>query len=270
MKRTIITLFLLFFATPCLAGQNLVETTSNFIKRPQIGTTWSVNPEGFFVVDMVIKDSPAELAGIKPNDLIIEVDGIRFNDRREWNRLVDKYVKHNRPITLTIKRSGQKKKFQVLPKIVESRPTIMKLMELVDTQKVALAVIVNDARINVPQPANFVLDVWKESIKKSLLVTFESSVISGLGNNENFSLVERNTGVKIIKEFEFGQSELLSEEMRAKIINITYATHFGMIEYSRTSAGRGYYIDEITTRLIDIYTGRILAVDIQRNKYKAL
>ena len=252
----------------CSAGQTLVEATNNYIKRPQLGTTWSVNPAGFFAVDLVTKDSPAELAGIKPNDLILEVDGLKFHNRVEWNHLVSKYVNNNRLITLTIKRSGQTKKVQVRPKIVESRPTILKLLELVDTQKVALAVFVNHVRINYQQPANFVLDVWKESIYKSLLGAFESSVLSGLGNNENFSMIDRNTGIKIKEEFEFGQSELLTEEMRKVIGNMKGATHLGMIEYSRSSAGKGYYSDEITTRLIDIETGRILAVDNQKNKYK--
>jgi len=269
MKSIIILpLLFLFLAVQCLAGQTLVETTNNFIKRPQLGTTWSVSPEGFYVVDMVIKDSPAELSGIKPNDLIIEVDGIKFNDRKEWNRLVNKYVKNNRPITLTIKRNGHKKKFQVMPKIVESRTTILKLMELVDTNKVALAVIVNNVRNDLPPPMKFVFEGWKESIHKSLLVKFESSVLSALGNNDNFTLVDRNTGVKINQEFEFGESELLTEEMRAKIGNMRGVTHLVLIEYSRTSAGRGYYIDEITTRLIDIETNMILANDMQRYKYK--
>jgi serine protease Do len=69
---------------------------------------------GGVVVDDVRPGSPAEKAGLKRADLIVEFDGERVRSARQFARLVQE-TPAARTVTATISRGGERKELQVAP-----------------------------------------------------------------------------------------------------------------------------------------------------------
>lgn len=68
-------------------------------------------PYGVLIAD-VLKDSPAEKAGIKPGDIILEVDGKRVEDNIKFRNTIA-LMKPGTKVTLTVFRDGVEKKIKV-------------------------------------------------------------------------------------------------------------------------------------------------------------
>lgn len=68
-------------------------------------------------IDMVIKDSPAEIAGIKSGDKIIEIDKIKTKDIYEINSLISD--KKDEEINLKINRNGENLDINLKPRYSE-------------------------------------------------------------------------------------------------------------------------------------------------------
>jgi serine protease Do len=66
------------------------------------------------VVEEVRPDSPAEKAGLKRSDVIVEFDGERVRSARQFGRLVQE-TPLGRTVKATISRDGQKKDVQITP-----------------------------------------------------------------------------------------------------------------------------------------------------------
>lgn len=70
------------------------------------------------VVEEVRPDSPAEKAGLKRSDVIVEFDGERVRSARQFGRLVQE-TPPGRSVKATVMRDGQKKEVEITP--VEGR-----------------------------------------------------------------------------------------------------------------------------------------------------
>ena len=68
-------------------------------------------------IDMVIKDSPAEIAGLKSGDKIIEIDKIKTKDIYDINTLIR--YKKDEEINLKINRSGENLEINLKPRYSE-------------------------------------------------------------------------------------------------------------------------------------------------------
>lgn len=81
----------------------------------QIGVTVH-DPEsgGGVVVDEVRDGSPAEKAGVKEKDVIVEFDGERVRSARQFSRLVEESAQ-GRPVKLAVQRAGQRLTLDVTP-----------------------------------------------------------------------------------------------------------------------------------------------------------
>lgn len=66
------------------------------------------------VVDDVDADSPAEKAGLKKGDVIVEFDGERVRSARQFGRLVQE-TPPGRPVKATITREGRRQEVQITP-----------------------------------------------------------------------------------------------------------------------------------------------------------
>ena len=79
-----------------------------------IGIRITDRSEGGVVVDDVAADSPADKAGLKRSDVIVEFDGERVRSARQFARLVQE-TPSGRTVTMTITRDGQRRDVQVTP-----------------------------------------------------------------------------------------------------------------------------------------------------------
>jgi serine protease Do len=79
-----------------------------------IGVRISDRTEGGVVIDDVQTDSPADKAGLKQSDVIVEFDGEHVRSARQFARLVQE-TPSGRGVKITITRDGQRRDVQVTP-----------------------------------------------------------------------------------------------------------------------------------------------------------
>jgi S1-C subfamily serine protease len=75
-------------------------------------------PPGGARIEEVDSGSPAEKAGLKAGDIVVEFDGERVRSARQFTRLVQE-TPGGRTVTLTVMRGGQRQSLQATP---EGRP----------------------------------------------------------------------------------------------------------------------------------------------------
>jgi serine protease Do len=80
----------------------------------QIGVTVRDAESGGVVVDQVREGSPAEKAGMKEQDVIVDFDGERVRSSRQFSRLVDETAE-GRTVKMTVQRDGQRVALNVTP-----------------------------------------------------------------------------------------------------------------------------------------------------------
>ncbi len=80
------------------------------------------------VVAMVTRDGAAAEAGIEPGDRLVAVDGANVTTFDEVQRYVG--LRPGRTIALTVERDGQKRDFQIVPKLVEDTDQFGNKMEM--------------------------------------------------------------------------------------------------------------------------------------------
>jgi len=80
----------------------------------EIGVRVGESPTTGVVIEEVQPDSPAEKAGLKRDDVVVEFDGERVRSTRQFSRLVTE-TPPGRSVTATIMRDGQKKELRITP-----------------------------------------------------------------------------------------------------------------------------------------------------------
>jgi serine protease Do len=102
-------------------GDQLAKTGS--VKRGYLGIrngpvtdelakTFNVNAREGVIVGAVLADSPAERAGLEPNDVILSINGKKVNDPKEIQQLVER-LDTGKPYAMHIIRDGKPKELTV-------------------------------------------------------------------------------------------------------------------------------------------------------------
>lgn len=81
----------------------------------EIGVRIAEGKDGGVLVDEVGPDSPAEKAGLKKSDVIVEFDGERVRSGRQFSRLVQETAP-GRTVKTTVLRDGKKMEVQITPR----------------------------------------------------------------------------------------------------------------------------------------------------------
>ncbi len=92
------------------------------IERPWLGVAYQMQEEGARIVE-VIPGSPADEAGLRPGDLVTEVEGTAVTAERPLADLILRYAPGDE-ITLTIKRDGRTKHLSVVLDDATSQPML--------------------------------------------------------------------------------------------------------------------------------------------------
>ncbi len=229
----------------------------NTVEVVRLGVmTYTISNE--LVVKDFQKESPAADAGVKRGDIIVSIDGRTITANNEFVSLMNnKQLGDN--VLLVINRNGQQIKFDIKPKVIKVLPTAMKIINLLlENNKVTVAIIVSEVKNsfrNVPAD-------WEDSMRSNLQSAYERGLLkmSDESGFPNLSIVDRARLKQILHEFQFGMSGFVSDKLRAKIGEMTGATHIVDISYSRFPSRFGQD-DLFNARLIEIETGKILAVD---------
>lgn len=261
MQRISILILCVILFSGCAGLRTLRETEEpegNFVEVARLGINIKIDIiNNEIVVTAVQKDFPAEIAGIKRGDIIVSADRKIMTDKKAFTSLMDNKQRGDH-ILLVINRKGQQIKFDIEPRMIKVRPTEIKIIKLLDeNKKVTIAVVVSEVKNsyqNVPKD-------WSDSVRNNLQSDHESGLLSGFGEDEKFSVVDRSRLKQILDEFQFNQLGFVSDKLRAKIGEMTGATHILDISFSRFE-GRFNDMDDISNaRLVEIESGKVLAVD---------
>jgi membrane-associated protease RseP (regulator of RpoE activity) len=234
------------------------DMTNNFVEQQRAGAVLQMVDKKV-VVKGLMTNSPAEKAGIKAGDVVLTVDGTAFPGVKEIVDHVAAKRKGER-VVFVVERGSEKRTFELEPVTVKIRRTLVALQSLVyGSKKVVLAVVVSDVK-NTFEMKPAVYTSWAEGIRNEEQTGMENFYLNNLGKNPNFSIVDRSRTRTILEEFKMGQTGLVSDAMRAKIGEMTGATHLLDVSFSRFKTSRGYD-DVVNARLIDIASGTVVAVD---------
>jgi membrane-associated protease RseP (regulator of RpoE activity) len=223
---------------------------------------------GEITVLSVKESSPAQKAGMIEGDIIISTDGKEGN--KEYIKSINKKKKGDK-VLLKIKRDNNYIDIEIEPQIIPMSVVALKLQEILlvdEIRKVDLAVVVTKVTTNLTVTKTFderARERWIENQKSSLLSSMERVILRTFGDIENFSLIDRGRLKTVLDEINFGESGYVSDTARVKIGKLTGATHIIAVEYSRYKSGLSYK-DSLTQRLIDVETGKILSVGIDRTE----
>jgi serine protease Do len=106
-------------AAPSASGQARGDDTGRALmmlagRGTEIGVRIADGPADGVVIEEVQPDSPAEKAGLKQSDVILEFDGEHVRSARQFGRLVQE-TPPGRMVKVTITRDGRKKDVQITP-----------------------------------------------------------------------------------------------------------------------------------------------------------
>lgn len=239
----------------------LEEQPQCMVKRPCIGIVVINNSSNECEITRVVRDFPADQAGIKIGDVITKFENVEIKSRYDYRRLLMQKSPGDN-IQLTIRRNGQlfDKEFQT--KTVAFYLDVMAISDILSREiPVTLAIVMGDINtVFAGSMAPGSLEPWKQSIKSQMISRSENQFMQAFGYDKNFSIIDRGRTESILKEFEFQQSGMVSE-FRAKLGKMLGATHLLIIDFSRTGPSKPSirYADAVTRRLIEIESGKIIA-----------
>jgi membrane-associated protease RseP (regulator of RpoE activity) len=256
MRRISLLALCFVLLSGCASFKKAQEPEENFVAYAELGIS-AKDEHGSVIVNKLNKDFPAELSGVKPGDVIVSVDGGIIKSGKElWDVMRDK-----RPgiaYSIVINRNGTIIKFEIEPRMTKYRPSGIKTLGLLlDNKKMSLAVIVSEVKNSFPS----VPKDWADSIRNNIQSDHEGLFLSAYGTSENFSIVDRSRLKQILDEFQFRQVGFVSDKLRTKIGEMTGATHILDISFSRFQGRYSSYDDIMNARLIEIESGKVLAVD---------
>jgi S1-C subfamily serine protease len=112
-RRVILSLLLLCVAMPALLAEEKKEKKKQ--KPSYVGVMLSAGKDkGTFLVMSVFPDTPAAKAGLKPGDLILEIDGAKPQDLQTAVKFIAS-LKAGRKAKFVIRRDGKEGAIDVVP-----------------------------------------------------------------------------------------------------------------------------------------------------------
>jgi hypothetical protein len=238
---------------------------TNYVPNYYFGFIIQQSKDGILIAEIPPYDgnNPAKVAGLQVGDVIVSANGKKLTAGELCRNVF--FGNSGQDILFRINRNGQMVDCIITPRLFEYLPPITKkiteLLSCENRNKVSIAVIVLEAKDN----ASFFLDAvsqydWEKSLKYGVQGIMEDHLLSVFGGNNYFSLVDRLNVDKILEEYKFIMTGLISEEARVKIGKMTGATHLITITYQRTKKNDSCAFN-VNARLIDIESGEILAVN---------
>ncbi len=263
IKKMFLTLGCLFFLVHC-AGHRLAERHAwnswkdNSIPVYRTGLIVKEEDDGLRVVDFE-NEFPGKTAGMQIGDVIVSVDGKKLS-KKELATLMN--LNRGEEVLFTVWRHGLTLDYRVTPQLYFILPPSMyKIYELldVDEQRVRLAVVVTEVKDNTGRRSY----PWEESMRLRVQGALENRLLNNLGTFDSFSLADKSRLNKILDDYRLDMTGLTSDDARARIGNMTGATHLlvaTVVRYQGTEQN-GSCEDNETTKLLEIKSGRTLAVD---------
>lgn len=231
-----------------------------FVRRRQVGFNTQRRPDGKLEIVSLTTGRGAEKAGAQAGDIVVAIGGWPIKQRIDLldsvrNRKVGEFL----PLTLI--RNGAQMDLNVELGFTDIEEPIYALYRLLyEGKKVGLAVMgaeISNALIT----DRVALEQWAKGVKSNLIAKWEKRCLQAMTREKEFSLVDRQAVEQVLKELNFGQSGMVSENFRATIGKTLGATHLLTLEFSRFRDA-----DVEKQRLIEIETGKVLVSSMRSTK----
>jgi predicted metalloprotease with PDZ domain len=135
MRKTLTALAgaLVLTAAPALAGEHggckasTQDCLNHLVKKLEargwVGIELKPLENGRYAVQAVIDESPAAAAGLKPGDVLVAAEGLRYGEasEAEWSQLMDGWTA-GRTVTYGIERDGRERAVKV--RLAEMPPRV--------------------------------------------------------------------------------------------------------------------------------------------------
>jgi hypothetical protein len=235
------------------------DNPDSFIEKAYLGANIIVNDAGEFEVASIMLGSPAEKAGIKTGDVVIEIDGEKIKSRHQAFKIYFSKLP-NDFVSAKIKRGNKliKKTFQLGSFHVLYMNYV--LMELIYKEiPVRLAVFVDEFKSEKMSEQD--AERLKNSIASYWIGSFESSFIRAYRGHSNFAIVDRAKIKAVSNELSLQGSGLVAEN--SKFGRILGATHLFSINATIFESTKKMYL---VMRLIEVESGKVIAAASLKQK----
>jgi len=231
-----------------------------FVRRRQIGFNTRQLPDGKMEVIIVTKGKGADKAGVQIGDIVVAIGGYPIKGRIDLlDSVRSRSVGEHVPINIV--RNGTPMDLNVELGFTDMEEPLYAIYRLLyEEKKVGLAVMGGEM-VNVKLTDRVTLEQWAKGIKSNLIAKWENRFLKFLAKEKAFSILDRQAVEQVMKELNFGQSGMVTEEFRAKLGKTLGATHLLTVEFARFGDS-----DVEKQRLIEIETGKVLVSSTQRPK----
>lgn len=259
MRNAIIALVLAILASSGIMSaatpREKAQTTPiepGYVRRPSMGFAMQLRPDGQIEVTGVTKGQGADKGGMRLGDILVAIGGCPIKKRID---VLDALAKQEIGVLIPVAvlRDGAKVDLQIKTAFADWDGVVLFVKGLLYEEKqVSLAIMCGEA-VNVTMTDPLQLEQWSKGIKSNLIAESEERFTKSLPKQSNFSVVDRQAVERVLKELNFGQTGMVSEEHRAKLGKLLGATHLMIIEFSRFGN-----VDVEKQRLIEVETGKVL------------
>lgn len=242
---------------PLLQHKLADDNPQSFVEKVNAGVWLVNNNKNEFEVASVSKNSPAGKADVQVGDVLISVDGIRFDDRLS----LFNYYERKKPgdlIDIVLRRKGNTLNKQIeLTSQQWFNDLYILMREIIKEKPINLAVIIGDIN-NVYLKDKDTLEQWKSGMKTVLYSDIENTYLKFFALERSFNVVDRAKTEKILNEEELHLSGITNTDSQIKVGNMLGATHLLLVDYSRFYESPTRAQDIETRKLIEVKSGKTL------------
>jgi hypothetical protein len=237
------------------------KNPESFVKCPYLGASIRVNSANELIIEDVRKGSPADKAGIKLGDVVMQIDGIKADKINT----VYEYLSNRNPaedITVSIKRKGKIIRKHITLGLIYVPLTNSVLGKIIFKNiPIRLAIIFDEIKSYIvfsdPRDKEK-FESSMPSMKSSLSDSLETTLSKDSVRFANFSLIDRQKTEAVIKELNFSKSGLVSTESQRKLGKILGATHLSIWNVTLDGNQNSVQMTMIN-KLVEVDSGQILA-----------
>jgi hypothetical protein len=253
-------------------SQLRAEKNPSYVKGAYWGVVKGINSVNELVIEDVYKGSPADKAGIKLGDVVMQIDGIKAD---KINKVCE-YLGDRHPgehISLLLKRKGRiiKKRITLGLIYVSLVNSVLEKM-VCKNIPVRLAIITDDTKIYT--------DVSDPQVKKTIetvIHSYDGHLLSGTENVyirrylgfANFSLIDRQRIESVTRELKFNKSGLVSPEFQTELGKMLGATHL-LFRNLAVLVNEKSMQTTVIDKLIEVDSGKVLATTTDSSNEKTL
>jgi hypothetical protein len=230
----------------------------NYVEKAFAGVAVAINNDKECEVVTVGKGSPADKADIRIGDVILSIDGEKIKDRRQLFKIYDS-KRPGETISGEIRRQGRViKKDVTLDAVYMDYDFYVLNQELVKDIPLRIAIIVDEVDIQALNLEQKDMMNAKKTGESIIYAEMEKRYVSFCHGQTNCSIIERHNVDAILQELKFQTSNLVSDDMRARIGQLSGATHLMIASYTAYGKHKNGFQYQGKRKLVEVKSGKIL------------